>query len=144
GIVLSSDMTEEQRQKSAANGIARALIPDILRRLDVLPGAETKQFAAHVRGLVIGRLLVPTKLLRGALRECKYDLMALKEGFATPTAEMIALRLLALDEPCVISIVDDGVVAVRRGNRSPATKRLEPPEQACHDRVAELELPHRV
>jgi hypothetical protein len=54
------------------------------------------------------------------------------------------MRLLDLDEPCVISIVDDGIVSVRRGNRSPAGKRLESAELACHDRVAELELPHRV
>ena len=54
------------------------------------------------------------------------------------------LRLLDLDEPCVISILDDGVVAVRRGNRNHPGKKLEPPEQACHDRVMELDLPHRV
>src|SRR5262249_25426305 len=30
GIVLSSDMTDEQRQKAAADGIARTLQPDIL------------------------------------------------------------------------------------------------------------------
>jgi hypothetical protein len=144
GIVLSSDMTEEHQQKAAADGIARMLLPDILRKLDVLPGSENKQFAAHVRGLVVGRLLVPTKLLRAALRQCKYDLAALKEVFATATTEAVALRLLDLDEPCVISIVDDGVVAMRRGNRSAAGKRLEPPEQACLDKVTELDLPHRV
>jgi hypothetical protein len=144
GIALSPGMTEEQRQKAAADGIARTLLPDILRKLDVVPGTENKQFAAHVRGLVVGRLLVPTKMLRAALRECKYDLPALKEVFATATTEAVALRLLDLDEPCVISIVDDGVVAARRGNRSPAAKKLEPPEQACHDRVAQLDRPHRL
>jgi predicted transcriptional regulator len=144
GIVLSADMTAEQRNKAAADGIARTLLPDVLRKLGVPPGSENKQFAAHVRGLVAGRVLVPTKLLRAALRECRYDLPALKERFATATTEAVALRLLDLDEPCVISIVDDGIVATRRGNRSPAGKKLEPPEQVCHDRVAELELPHRV
>ena len=144
GIFLSPDMTEEQRQKIAADGIARTLLPDILQRLDVRPGNENKQFAAHVRGLVVGRLLVPTSLLRVVLRECKYDLPALGERFRTASAEAIALRLLDLDEPCVISIIDDGIVMTRRGNRSPANKQLEAAEQACHDRVAQLELPHRV
>ena len=144
GIVLSSDMTNEQRQKAAADGIARTLLPDILRKLDILPGSESKPFAAHIRGLVVARLLVPTKLLRFALKEFKYDLLALKKVFATATIETIALRLLDLDESCVISIVDDGVVASRQGNRSPATKRLEPAEQACLDKVMQLDLPHRV
>ena len=92
----------------------------------------------------MGRVLVPTKLLRAALRECRADLAALQRLFSTAGMEMIALRLLDLDEPCVISIVDDGVISIRRGNRNAVGKKLEPPEQACHDRVAELELPHRV
>jgi hypothetical protein len=58
--------------------------------------------------------------------------------------EAIALRWLDLDEPCVVSVVDDGVVVTRRGNRSAVGKKLEPPEQACYDRVAALDLPHRV
>jgi hypothetical protein len=58
--------------------------------------------------------------------------------------ELIALRLLDLDEPCVVSIVDDGVVSMRRGNRNAVGKKLETAEQTCHDRVAEVELPHRV
>jgi hypothetical protein len=137
-------MTLEQRNKAAAEGISRALLPDILRKLDVPAGTENKQFAAHVRSLVVGRVLAPTKLLRAALRECTYDLVALKQHFGTASMEILAMRMLDLDEPCVISIVDDGIVSVRRGNRSPAGKRLESAEQACHDRVAELELPHRV
>jgi hypothetical protein len=144
GIVLSPDMTPEQQHKAAADGIARSLLPEILRKLDVPLGSENKQFAAHVRGLVVGRLLVPTKLLRTSLRDCRYDLAALKQHFATASEEMIALRWLDLDEPCVVSILDDGIVVTRRGNRSPAGKKLEPAEQSCHDRVAELELPHRV
>jgi hypothetical protein len=35
-------------------------------------------------------------------------------------------------------------VVTRRGNRNPAGKKLEPPEQACHDRVAALDLPDRL
>ena len=57
---------------------------------------------------------------------------ALQKVFATATTEAVALRLLDLDEPCVIAIVDDRVVAVRRGNRSAARKKLEPAEQECH------------
>jgi predicted transcriptional regulator len=144
GIVLSEDMSEEQRQKVAADGIARALLPHVLRKLDVVPGTENKQFAAHVRGLLAARLLIPSRLLRVALKECRYDVLALKGAFSTATTEAVALRLLDLDEPCVIAIVDDGVVSVRRGNRTAASRKLEPAEQTCLDRVMELDLPHRV
>jgi hypothetical protein len=144
GIVIASDMTVEERHRAAANGIARALAPEVLRWLGVMPGSENRQFASHLRGLVVGRVLVPTRQLRAALRECKSDLVDLKKQFTTAGMEMLALRLLDLDEPCVISIVDDGIVSVRRGNRGQGGKNLEPVEQSCHDRVAELDLPHRV
>ena len=137
-------MTPEQQQKAAADGIARTLLPDILRRLDVVPGTENKQFAAHLRGLVVARLLIPTRMLRSAANRCKYDVLALKAAFATATTEAVALRLLDLDEPCVIAIVDDGVVATRRGNRTAEPKRLTAAEQECVDRVMALDLPHRV
>jgi hypothetical protein len=143
GIVLSPDMTEEQRQKAAAEGIARSLLPDVFRKLGLLEGSENKQFSAHLRGLIVSRLLVPGQLLRAALRTCRYDLLALKKFFSTAAAEMIALRLLDLDEPCVIAVADDGVVVLRRANRFAATKKLEPAEQACLDRVMELDQPHK-
>ncbi|MBX9578693.1 MAG: ImmA/IrrE family metallo-endopeptidase [Gemmataceae bacterium] len=142
GITLSPHMSAEQQQSAAAHGIARALLPDLLRKLDIEPGSESKQAAAHFRGLLAARVLVPTRMLRSALRACKYDLPALHRAFETAAMETVALRLLDLDSPCVISVVDDGVVAVRRGNATPVTKKLTPAEQACHDRVAELELPH--
>lgn len=144
GITLTTDMGETSRQKAAADGIARTLLPDVLRKLGVMPGSENKPFVTHVRGLIVPRILVPTRLLRTALKEHKYDVLALAGEFTTASTEMVALRLLDLDAPCVVSIIDDGVVAARRGNRSAESKKLEPAEQQCHDRVAELELPHRV
>ena len=39
---------------------------------------------------------------------------ALKELFPTASMEVIALRLLDLDQPCVVSVLDDGVVASER------------------------------
>lgn len=143
GIVLSAEMGPEQQQKAAADGVARTLMPDILRRLDIAPGTENKQFAVHLRGLIAARLLIPTRLFRSAASRCKYDVLALKAAFVTATTEAVALRLLDLEEPCVIAIVDDGVVATRRGNRTAETKRLTVAEQECVERVMALDLPHR-
>jgi predicted transcriptional regulator len=144
GIVLAPYMSDEQQQSAAAHGTARALLPDLLRKLEIAPGSESKQASAHFRGLLVARLLVPTRMFRTALRACKCDVPALHEVFATAAFETVALRLLDLDQPCVLAIVDDGVVAVRRGNTSAETKKLTAAEQQCHDRVMEQELPHRV
>jgi predicted transcriptional regulator len=143
GIALTEDMSAEQRQRAAADGIARLFLPDIFRKVGVIPGSESKQFAARVRGLTVARVLIPSRLLRAALRECKYDVPALHAVFRTAGMEAVAARLLDLEEPCVIAIVDDGVVASRRGNRTPANRKLTGAEQECVDRVTELDLPHR-
>ena len=143
GIALTTDMTAEQQQRAAADGVARLLLPEICHKLNVPLGSESKQFATHVRGLTLARVLVPPRMLRAALRDCKYDVPALQKVFSTASMEAVAARLLDLDQPCVIAVVDDGVVASRRGNRVPATRKLEPAEQECVDRVMELDLPHR-
>ena len=142
GIVLSPHMTDEQQHAAAAQGIARTLLEDLLRKLDIVPGTESKQAAAHFRGLIASRLLVPTRMFRTALRECKYDVPALHAVFPTASFEVVAMRLLDLDQPCVIAVVDDMVVAVRRGNAMPASKKLEEAEQECLRRVMEQDLPN--
>jgi hypothetical protein len=141
GIVVSANASEEGRHSLAAQGIARALLPDLLRKFGIEPGTEEKQASSYIRGLIASRILVPTKLLRTSLRSCKYDLTALKRAFRTAGYETIALRLLDLDDPCVIAIVDDGVVTLRRGNAMPVSKKLTPAEEACLSRVMEQELP---
>jgi hypothetical protein len=57
--------------------------------------------------------------------------------------EAVAWRLLDLEETCVVTIVDDGSVASRKGNRVAVTRKLEAAEQECVEKVTELELPHR-
>ena len=144
GIVLKPYMTDEQQHTVAAHGVARTLLPNLLQRLGVTPGTEGKQAAAHFRALIVPRLLVPTRMFRTAQRECKSDVPALHAAFRTATFETVALRLLDLDQPCVMSVVDDGVVATRRGNTSAESKKLTPAEQQCLGRVMDLDLPERV
>jgi hypothetical protein len=144
GIFLTADMTTEQQQKQAAEGIARSLQPEILHKLGIPVGAENRPFTAHVRGLMVPRILIPTRMLRQALKDCKYDVPALKERFATATPEAVALRLLDLDDPCVVSIVDDGVIAARRSNCYAVSRKLETAEQLCLERILELDLPQRL
>jgi hypothetical protein len=75
--------------------------------------------------------LLPTRWFERDARRQGFDLLELKNLYTTAGYEMIALRILDIDEPCVIAVVDNGVVASRRGNRAPATKKLTAAEQAC-------------
>jgi hypothetical protein len=143
-IILTAEMTLQQRQKAAAEGIAIALAPQLCRRLGVpFPPAE-RSFWNHLRTLFAPRLLIPTRMLRAAQRGRSRDLLALQTTFATASAEMIAQRWLDFEDPCVVTIVDDGVVIWRRSNCGVTGKRLLPAEQQCLERIMALEQPQRL
>jgi hypothetical protein len=143
GIVFTPDMSEEQQQRVAAEGIARHLLPALYRKLGLEYDRGTKALASHLRTVAVARILIPTRLLRSALRECKWDVAGLHQRFHTASMEAVALRLLDLEEPCVIAVVDDGVVASRRSNFAPVSRKLEAAEHECVARISELELPHQ-
>jgi hypothetical protein len=144
GIILTAGMTRHQRHKAAAEGIAQALAPQLCRQLGVPFDPQQRHFLGQLRTLFAPRLLVPTRMFRSAQRDCQKDLLALQEVFSTASPEMLALRWLDLEEPCVVSIVDDGVVALRRSNCGGSGKQLLPVEQQCHDRIAQLGQPSRL
>ncbi len=142
-VSLVPGMTYEQRHQAAAEGIVAALLPELCRKLHLPWPAEQRGLLTQFRPAFVPRLLLPTRWFRAALRECKHDLYALKERFRTASYEMIALRWLDSDTPCIVSIVDDGVPALRRSNTATVGKKLEPAEQICHDRIAQLQQPQR-
>jgi len=144
-ILVRPDQSDESQQAVAARAVAKQLLPTVLTRLGIVPGTENRAAQGQLVGLIAPRLLLPTRWFAAAARKADFDLLALKEQYPAAGFEALALRLLDVaDDPCVVAVVDDGVVAVRRANRFPATRKLTPAEQACHDRVAEADEPARV
>jgi hypothetical protein len=141
---LRTDQSDESQQAVAARAVAKHLVPAILAKLGVVPGTENKQAVSQLVGLIVPRLLLPTRWFAADARKADYDLLALKDRYPSAGFETLAMRLLdACDEPCVVAVIDDGLVAARRANRFPATRKLTAAEQACADRVAETEAPAR-
>jgi predicted transcriptional regulator len=143
-IVLRMDQSEEGRQAVCARACARELIPDVLSKLGIAPGTENKSAMNSLLGIITPRLLLPTRWFERDARKAGYDLLELKERYSSAGYEVIAARLLDLEEPCVIAVVDDGVVSSRRGNRAPATKKLTDAEQRCLALVGEGDEPRTV
>lgn len=144
-ILVRPDQSDESQHAVAARAVAKHLLPGILTNLGIVPGTENKSAQTQLVGLIAPRLLLPTRWFAADARRADFDLLALKDRYPTAGFEMIALRLLdAADDPCVVAVVDDGVVAARRSNRFPATRKLTPAEQTCLDRVAEADEPARV
>jgi predicted transcriptional regulator len=141
-IVLRDDMTEESQHLLAARAIARRLLPEILTRLGVHPEADNRQANTQIVSLIAPRLLLPSRWFSGDAGRAGFDLVLIKERYPTVGFETIALRLLDLDDPCVIAIVDDdGTIAARRSNSFQAPRRLTEAEQACRELIVKTGEP---
>jgi hypothetical protein len=143
-IVLRPEMSEEVRNAACARGCVRELIPPILTKLGVSPGTENRSAQNQLIGLLAPRLLLPTRWFEKDARKAGYDLLAVKGRYPTAGYELVAMRFLDFDDPCVVAVVDDGTVSARRGNRTPATKKLTDAEQRCLDRIGEHGEPQTV
>lgn len=136
-VVLRPESPEEVHHTVCARAIARLLVPVILEKLGVAPGTENRGAEKSLTGLVAPRLMLPTRWFERDARKANSDVWALKDRYPTAGYEMIGWRLLDLEEPCVIAVVDDGEVSARRGNRAPAGKQLTPAEQKCLAQIGE-------
>jgi hypothetical protein len=132
--------SETARNSLGARACAKELIPELLPVVGVAPGTENKGAQGQLVGLIAPRLVLPTRWYATAARKANSDLVRLHdETFPTVAYEWLALRLLDLDEPCAIAVVDDGSVSIRRSNFAQLTKKLTEAEQACVEKVQATE-----
>jgi predicted transcriptional regulator len=130
-IVVRFDQTEESRQAAGARACARELIPRVLARLGVTVTPEHRPATNALVGMIAPRIVLPSRWFGKDCRKLGYDLMSIKERYATAGYEMIAWRWLEFEEPCIVAIVDDGIVSARRSNCSPVNKKLTSTEERC-------------
>lgn len=133
------------RNSLAARAVAKELVAELLPKMGVAPGTENKSAQGQLVGLLAPRLVLPTRWFATAARKANSDVVRLHdETFPTVAYEWLSLRLLDLDDPCCIAIVDDGSVSTRRSNFAQLTKKLTDAEQACVEKVQATEEPQTV
>jgi hypothetical protein len=130
-IFLRPEPTEERDQWAVAHEIARHLKPALLERLGVEPQAGRGLVGESLGKLFAGRLLVPACWFGADAAAADYDVPQLKQRYRTASHETVALRLLDLPEPCIITVVDNGHVSRRRSNAWRVRRELAPAEQEC-------------
>ena len=144
-IVFRPDQSEQSRQMVCARACAKGLVPHVLAKLGVeTDGQQNRSAASSLMGVITPRFLLPTRWFSKDARKAGYDLEALKLTYPTAPYETMALRLLDLDDPCVIAIVDDGNVSVRRSNQNQVGKKLTSAEERCLVKVGEERDPQKV
>jgi hypothetical protein len=140
-IYLRPEPREERHQWTVAHEIGEHIKSDLLIRLGMEPGQTRAMAGESLANLFAYHLLVPTCWYAQDAPAMGYDLLGLKEKYATSSHEVLAWRFLDLPEPCVVTIIDNDAVTRRRSSAWPITRKLEPPEQKCHAYVHERGRP---
>ncbi len=152
-IFLRPEPRLERRQWAVAHEIGEHLKLHLFLRLGLTAdnlgdlGGLDRMTGESLADLFAQRLLVPQRWLAADARALDYELPQLKQVYSTASHEVIAWRLLDLPLPCLITIVDQGRVARRRGNAGPITPalaQLAPAERLCQQQVHEQGRPASV
>src|SRR5439155_12116196 len=134
-IYLRPEPTEERHQWTVAHEIGEHLKVSLLQRLGIEPEQTRVMMGESLANLFAYRLLVPGHWFKADARDHDYDLLALKQRYRTASHEVIALRMLDLPEPCIITILDNGHISRRRSNAWRVRRQLAAPEQECQQYV---------
>jgi Zn-dependent peptidase ImmA (M78 family) len=143
-IYLKPEPTEERHQWTVAHEIGEHFKIDLLGRLGVEPEQMRAMAGESLANLFAHHLLVPTCWFAGDAPGLDYDILELKKRYRTSSHEVIALRLLDLPEPCVVTVIDNDQVTRRKSNAYPVRRPLEPAEQACQRYVNHYSRPRVV
>jgi Zn-dependent peptidase ImmA (M78 family) len=143
-IFLRPEPTEERHQWTVAHEIGEHLKSTLLARLRIPPERTRGMFGESLANLFAHRLLVPTCWFAADAPACNYNVLDLKQRYRTSSHEVIAVRLLDLPEPCIITILDNNHIHRRRSNAWQIRRRLEPAEEQCQRYVHHFSRPKLV
>jgi hypothetical protein len=141
-ILLRPEPRLERRQWAVAHEIGEHVAHRVFARWGVDP-PESVIAREHVANWLAGRLLLPTVWFMPDATTCGWDVLALKQRYATASHELIARRMLECPPAVIVSIFDEGRISFRRSN---VPGRAPPPskeEIECWSRVREHLRPSR-
>jgi Zn-dependent peptidase ImmA (M78 family) len=143
-IYLRPEPTEERHQWTVAHEIGEHLRTKLLEDLGIEPVQMRSMAGESLANLFAHRLLVPTVWYAADAPACEYDLLALKKRYSTASHEVLALRMLDLPDPCIVTIIDNDHIHKRRSNAHRVRKELDPAEEKCRIYVNRHGRPHVV
>jgi Zn-dependent peptidase ImmA (M78 family) len=143
-IFLRPEPTEERHQWTVAHEIGEHQKPALLGRLGVAPEDTRPMMGESLANLFAYHLLIPTPWFAEDAVAADYDLVELKGRYRTASHEVLALRMLDLPDPCIITILDNDAVTKRRSNGWRVRRQLEGVEDRCRRLVHRDGRPYRL
>lgn len=129
-IVVRAESWEERSQYSVAHELGERYAEAVCLRAGEDFESLTARFVEELAHRFAHRLLCPDPDFRRDAATCGYDLYELKEKYETASHEVIAYRMLHVDIPTVVTVLDNERLARRDANFSGFRFReLEPFEE---------------
>jgi Zn-dependent peptidase ImmA (M78 family) len=115
-ILLKHDPRIERLHWAVAHEIGEALAQQVFSELAVDPSLAPEQARNVVANRMASRLLLPQELFANDANECHWDLLGLKEIYATASHELIARRMLDFPPPVIVAVYDQNQLTWRKSN----------------------------
>ncbi|MEM9185396.1 MAG: ImmA/IrrE family metallo-endopeptidase [Planctomycetota bacterium] len=147
-ILVRPEDRPERRQWAVAHEIGELTAHRVFYRLGVLPTDVAPTDRESIANGLASRLLLPTAWLRRDGAELDWDLLDLKQVYATASHELIARRWLeACRMPVVVTVMDHAEVSWRRTNfagvRPPLFLAEREAWRECHESGLAVEFASR-
>jgi hypothetical protein len=130
-IFLRRDPRPERLQWAVAHEIGEQCAESVCREVGVDVSDSPPHQREQIANRLATRLLLPSRWFVRDAAAVDYDLLELKDQYATASHELITRRMLDLPPPVIVSIFDNGKLQFRRWNLAAPTPRLTPDELRC-------------
>ena len=134
-IFVRPDERGERLNWVVAHELGEVLAAEVFRLWGIGEDEISLQQREQFANLFAARLLLPAFCFLDDAQAWQGDLPRLKQKYQTASHELIALRLLDLDEFSIITIFDQGKLTRRRCNFGATAPRLSTTEQQCWQQV---------
>jgi hypothetical protein len=143
-IFFRPDVRTEREQWAVAHEIGEHAAHRVFSAWGMDPREVLPREREMAANQLAGRLLAPTDWLAADGRRMNWDLLALKNRYATASHELLARRMLECGPPAIISMFDQGRLSFRRSNVPGRVPPLSPAEQRCWQEVHASGRPVRI
>lgn len=140
-ILLRSDPRPERRQWAVAHEIGESTAYRVFAALGIDPREISPVWREAVANYLAGRLLLPAAWLTADAAACRWDLLALKQIYATASHELIARRMLDFAPPIIITVIDQEQISLRRSNVRGRVPPMSAAEKECWKSVHQHNRP---
>lgn len=115
-ILLRPEPRLERRHWAVAHEIGEHHIHGVFAAMGADAEAASPRAREQTVNALANRLLLPTRWFRADGFECRWDLAALKRRYLSASYELVARRMLEMDAPAIVTMLDQAQLRFRNGN----------------------------